>query len=159
MEMEFDEDQIWSLQEEELKLQDEEYQKVKHLYEKDQGKWIVFAANKCIGLFEDFRAATKAGQEAALRFNRPAALVLQIGSEGKSYLNLTEVLLLGQTEVKPLPGILCRPYIDTMNAFIGESDFSLERVIIDTGSTCDLVGDNENFPFYSSFSIKKRIIF
>jgi len=53
----------WDLQEKELIVQNAEYQKVRHLYEKDQGKWIVFAADKCIGLFEDFPTAWKAGKQ------------------------------------------------------------------------------------------------
>jgi hypothetical protein len=77
-------DDIWDRQEKELILQNEVYEIVKHLYEKDRGKWIVFAANQCVGIFDEFRMATKAGQEATLHFEKPAALVLRIGFEEES---------------------------------------------------------------------------
>jgi hypothetical protein len=84
-------DDLWNRQEDELKKQEEAYNKVKHEYENNVGRWIAFAAEKCVGVFEDRKTASIEGQRAARNSNRVAALILQIGMEEEDYYNLSDV--------------------------------------------------------------------
>jgi len=130
---------LWAVIEHETKLSEKIYLDEAHKYESEKGKWIVYAADKCWGCYDDEEKAKRIGAQKAEEHEKRASLVFQIGSYGES----TElpVLIDGEKRINHMTGAYFRPHLP--KAFVATDSgqeidsavfHKIESVVLNTGA-------------------------